>query len=499
MSECINKRLGERLYAYELGMLNDADRDEFEVHLLECDFCRAEAESFLPTVSLLTDDSQTRDRVSELVGENAPAAESSITPVRGKHRTLWQTVVAVAAVLAILILRPWGIHFDTADDVTASENRVAVMYFDNLSGDESADRLGEFVTALLITDLSESHYLRVLSDQRLRDIRRLLEIEGVSAMDVGLPKLIAERANARWLITGSVLQTEPEIVIDVRLVEAATGDVIASHRLTAPDETGLFPAIDSLTVLVKADFDLPAASFSEPDPAVADVTTSSPEAYRYYLRGLELYSMYYFDEAQASFLKALEFDSTFAMAYYCLSWLGDISLNEKAVYYAQKATRKERLFILSRKADLNDQDSLATAYLEQLVAEYPDEKVAWMELAYGRYVVGDYDTAIEYLHNSLRADPLYRDAWNWLCYSYDARGEYDSALYAINHLLEYAPNEANPYHSKADLLARHGQADEALALLKRAAEIKPDFLNGLLLLSIGRMYVHTLEYDSAHA
>ena len=45
MNECINHSLREILHGYEMNRLNEADRERFEAHLLECAFCLTEAES----------------------------------------------------------------------------------------------------------------------------------------------------------------------------------------------------------------------------------------------------------------------------------------------------------------------------------------------------------------------------------------------------------------------------------------------------------------------
>jgi len=39
MSACTDQKFERMLHPYELGMLPDADRAEFEIHLTECDSC----------------------------------------------------------------------------------------------------------------------------------------------------------------------------------------------------------------------------------------------------------------------------------------------------------------------------------------------------------------------------------------------------------------------------------------------------------------------------
>jgi serine/threonine protein kinase len=59
--------------------------------------------------------------------------------------------VVVLAVMAI-VFKPWRIELVPSDDVVAAENRLAIMYFDNLNDPTDSLRLGEIVANLLITD-----------------------------------------------------------------------------------------------------------------------------------------------------------------------------------------------------------------------------------------------------------------------------------------------------------------------------------------------------------
>jgi len=45
--------VGELITQYEMGQLSDEERDRFEEHLMDCDFCRRELEEMLPTISAM--------------------------------------------------------------------------------------------------------------------------------------------------------------------------------------------------------------------------------------------------------------------------------------------------------------------------------------------------------------------------------------------------------------------------------------------------------------
>ncbi|UCF79295.1 MAG: hypothetical protein JSW03_03330, partial [Candidatus Eiseniibacteriota bacterium] len=166
-------------------------------------------------------------------------------------------------------------------------------------------------------------------------------------------------------------------ILTAQLVEVSTGKVVASQRITGEPGEKIFSLVDKLTIEVKRDLSLPGVAERESDPTVADVTTQSPEAYRHYLEGLDYSSKLYNDEAEESFRKALEFDSTFSMAYYQLWALpfGDKSQDQellaKAVKYSKKATRKERAYLRVAQAVQAEDEKKAIEELKRIVAEYP--------------------------------------------------------------------------------------------------------------------------------
>ena len=80
MSECIDKKLGKLLYAYELGMLQESDRDTFEVHLLECPFCHEQVSQMADAADLLRRDQDVRGNVRDL--DRLRAEQVRLKPAR---------------------------------------------------------------------------------------------------------------------------------------------------------------------------------------------------------------------------------------------------------------------------------------------------------------------------------------------------------------------------------------------------------------------------------
>jgi len=414
--------------------------------------------------------------------------------------------VVVILVLLFLILKPFKFEIAPEKGAVAKENSLAVMYFDNLVDSEDKQKLGEIVTNLLITGLSESQYLKVVSSQRLYDILKLLGREGEKRIDKNMATQVATKAGVKWMLLGSILQVKPRIEITTQLVDVGNGEIKSSQRITGEKEQDVFSLVDKLTVEIKKGFSLPVSAHQEKEPSVAKVTTHSQEAYRYFLEGIDYGYKLYFAEAERSFNKALELDSTFAMAYYRLAATKDYEGDtraaresiSKAAKYTDKITQKEKLYIEGFEAYLKGDYPQAIKVLKKIVESYPDEKDAFWRLGliYYRNLL-KFEEAVHYLNKAIEIDPLYKMAYNNLAYTYDRMGEFEKSLWAINKYISLAPDEPNPYDTRGDLYARNGNLDHAIESYKKALEKKPDFYSSQW--KLGDMYIFRKDYAKAES
>ncbi|KPK74783.1 MAG: hypothetical protein AMJ89_05460, partial [candidate division Zixibacteria bacterium SM23_73] len=283
------------------------------------------------------------------------------------------------------------------------------------------------------------------------------------------------------------------------------GSAIASQRIAGEADDNVFTLVDKLTMEIKNDLSLPAAARVEQDRPVADVTTHSHEAYRYYLQGVDFSLKWYDEEAEKSYRKALEFDSTFAMAYYRLAYIewskGEqehTKLIAKAVEYSDNVSQKEKHYVKSREAYLSGNYTQYIEELQKIVERYHEEKEAFYYLGFA-YMWGlrKHEEAVRYYNKAIEIDPLYKEAYNQLAYTYNEMGNFEKSIWAINEYISLAPDEANPYDSRADLYAYNGKIDQAIESYKKALEIKPDYHWSLG--KLGNMYLFKREYAKAES
>ncbi len=404
----------------------------------------------------------------------------SMRPVKKSHLPLiLSTSGALAVILLLLVLKPWNLSIVTDQQAQASEQWLAIMYFDNLTDQTDQQRLGEIVTNLLITDLSEAKSVKVVSSQRLYDLLKQLGKEGERRIDRDMSSQVAKKAGARWMLTGTILQVEPEIIMTSQLIDVASGGVLVSQRVNGKSGEKIFAVAEALARQLRSDNAFPREIKPVGEASLANAPTSSAEAYRYYLEGVEHQNRFFGVEARAAFKHAVQFDSTFAIAWMRLAsesngpeWQLAADMAKR---YIDHASPRDRMLIQAYLARTTNDNRTARKVMEDAAARYPDDKGVQHELAVSLANVGEPRLAITAINKVLELDPQYKTAWNQLAYTYLKLHVIDSAHWAIDHYMKLAPEEPNPYDSKADIFAYSGNFDSAAVYYRKALEIRPDF------------------------
>ena len=88
MNECRDRRFERMLHAYELGLLDDIQRRELELHLMECEACLENVKQFNPTAQLINRDPDLRKAIEEIAEEQTARATGPDQFVSVKRRWL---------------------------------------------------------------------------------------------------------------------------------------------------------------------------------------------------------------------------------------------------------------------------------------------------------------------------------------------------------------------------------------------------------------------------
>jgi len=410
--------------------------------------------------------------------------------------------VALVAVAAII----WLVFLKKAGPLPPEEKRsIAVISFENQTGDKAYDYLSKVIPNLLITNLEQSGYFNVTTWERIRDLLKQVGKGDVEFINSDLGFELCQKDGVEVIVLGLVSKSGNTFVTDVKVLDVGTKRLLgtANSRGNSPDS--IFESqIDELSRQIAKGVGLSEHKIEAAKMQIRDVTTSSLEAYNFFLKGKEESEKLAFDKAIQFFEKAVAIDPSFAAAYYylCMSCMNinDIQKGseaiEKARNLSKKVTERERLWIeVNRAFWIEKNQEKYFRIVKEIAEKFPKDKdvYIWAGFYYGTRKM--LNQAIEEYNKALSLDPNYSVALNEISYRYLEKKDFDKA---IEHLKRYVfafPGEPNPLDSLAEGYFRMGKLDEAIANYRRALEIDSRFLASMF----GLSYIYSLKEDYPEA
>jgi len=433
-----------------------------------------------------------------------PITSKEITVTFGVKKLFIPATIVIAVVIAALIILKF---FPKKEAALAPkiENSIAVISFENQTGDEAYDYLQKAIPNLLITNLENTGLLHVVTWERMRDILEQVGKKDVETIDRDLGFEVSRREGIEAIVLGSFTKAGDVFHTDIKVLDTETKNILKSHISKGEGVDSILKIqIDELSREISQGIGIARQKIEAAQARVADVTTNSMEAYNYYLRGREEYEKLYYQSAHQFLEKAVELDPTFASAYlYLARAYGGLentkasnSAYEKAKTFSKKTTEKERLYIEAFYAlYIEDNYDKSSHLFKEIAKKYPKEKHVYLYLAW-YYGSENYDKCIEELNKSLELDPNFGPALDLLAMRLllDSK-EYERAVEILKRYASASPGDANPFDCMGFAYFLMGRPDEAIAKYKEALEVKPDFINSLF--SIQYVYALKQEYSEA--
>ncbi len=337
-----------------------------------------------------------------VVPESKPMTSREITLKFTPKKLLIPAAALLVLIIAGVFL--WRIipsKKPLASPSASGQPSLAVLYFENKSGDAKLDSWRDALAELLIEDLQQSKFIRVVTSEEMFTILKrlgLAEARKYSSEDI---EKIAAQCRATHVLRGSFIKAGESFIITAGLQKPGTGESSSPLRLEANNEKDIIVKVDELTRQVKEGLNLTAAQIAGDIGKEADkITTSSPEALKYYVEGRRYICKGEGEQGVPFFEKAVEIDPEFAMAYRSLA----MQRNDFAIYrkYLKKAlelsdrlSENERLLIEANWYHCEEDYAKAIEVLERLLKIYPHHELGAYWLAYAYDEVGDVDRAIE--------------------------------------------------------------------------------------------------------
>jgi len=367
-------------------------------------------------------------------------------------------------------------------DTLPDKPSVAVLPFDNLSGDPKKDYFSDGITEDIITELSRFSELLVIARNstfqykgKFPDIRQVNRELGV-----------------RSVLEGSIRRSGDHVRITAQLIDATTG----AHRWAERYDRELQDVFAVQDEVARTIATILAVRVNK---AESEHTLLRPpaawQAYDYYLQATDVFASFLsvgdvteLYKVRDLLKQSLTVDSKYARSYCLLSWVHIVlwitPLNSD---YLRDEVREEAHQLARKAAQLDPNLPLAHAQFARVLAHKgeSDSAMAAMSRAiqlnpnFNDYrfaavliQAGHAARAIKMLEANKRLDPFYPATLpGWLGFAYYMDGQYPDALLALRECVSRAPNFRFGHMWLAATYARLGE--EARTEAAQCLEIDP--------------------------
>jgi len=346
---------------------------------------------------------------------------------------------------------------------------IAVLPFDNLSGNPEQEYFSDGITDDLITDLSKISSLFVVARNSS------FMYKGQTAKT----QKIAEELGVRYILEGSVRRAGNKVRINAQLIDAITGGHLWAERYDR-DYKDILELQDE--VLERIVYALSIKLTQKEKEQLVRKYTESLEAYDYYLRGeksLYKYSVEENEKARPMFQKAIDLDPNFAQAYAAYAM---------ASYYiwAYAPVRKiendrEKAFEFASKALALD-------------SNLPMAHLVLAEIQISHHL---FDEAITSAEEAVDLEPNYADSHLMKAYILTNIGRHEEAIREINTGFRLNPNPPPYYYQRLGFVQFNlKQYSKAINSIKNAGDTIPESIRSWVL---APSYAYLGRLDEARA
>ncbi len=362
---------------------------------------------------------------------------------------------------------------------------IAVLPFQNISGDPEQEYFADGMVEEITTALSRFHWLFVIA----RNSSFIFKGRPIDIKEVG------RRLGVRYVLEGSVRKASGKVRIAGQLIDAVTGAHIWADRFER-DLTDVFALQDEVTVAV--------VSAIQPkllQTEIAMATRRRPEnltAYDLFLRTMQQFYLTT-REGLAETIRlahrALELDPRFGLV---AALAGMCHMRNVIWGYANDPqfdrTESVRLLRLALSVDDSDPDTLAMAALisafmvgdceseiemaDRAVALNPNSFNAWNYRGWVYQIAGLPEEGVRSFERAIRmspVDPLLHLSFLGMGVAFIELRRFDEAIVAGKKALRQNPSFAQTYRCLASAFAHLGRDAEAREAAARALEFDPAF------------------------
>jgi eukaryotic-like serine/threonine-protein kinase len=487
----------------------------------------------------------------------------AVTPVAPPKAAMPWKWIAVGTLAVVVVGGGWALRYTVfhsnpageTGEVKGPELSLAILPFQNSSGDASLDQWGSNLADMLTTAVGQSAHLRIVSPDRLNQVLSDLKVTPGTPYDQTMISNIAKYANADTVVWGKFFRNGDKIHIQGTVRDLKQGRNDVPINVDAGSQNDITAPVTQVAELIRQNLAISSDVQKELKASSFQPASKSPAALNAYMQGLQLRRQGKNLEAVKLFQTAVQDDPDFALAYSRLaetnSALGYDSQAEQASRKAMELDSQlplaERYLIEANNARVMKDNKKAIEVYEKLAVSMPGDndvqftlgnlyldssqfdkarvqyakvlkndpknlmallQTGWLEVQNGKPQAGldplnrALSLAIELDNDEQRAQIL-----QIIGIAYDGMNKYEEALRNVQESLEINKRlgnksaAANSYSEIGDIQSYLGKPELSLAAYNDALELrreigaKKDVASTLI--SIGSLMEDRGEYDKA--
>ena len=433
------------------------------------------------------------------------AATVSRSRVQNKRRA-WKVRLG-GAVIAAAALAVVGYRTISARESGASPRMrplIAVTNVVNVRHDTSIAWLEDGLKQMIAADLSNSNAIDVVPPSRVHDVLVRAGYRSGTAISTDQAADVARRVNATLAVSAELSHGGGGYVVGIDVFNAADGKLLRMSTVTGTDILGVADAAAARVLDV--------VNSAARSPHFADIETSSPEAYKHFVRGMQASAAGQFPNDERELDAALALDPGFVSA---ITARRDIAIRHGELgvaaqmdsafaRHANRASAWDRLIDEASRSFHGGEIARAEALARNIVARYPGDPRGYVLLSYVLMEHGHWLSADTVLQAELALDSLAVAAGPGPCapcFAYhgmaDTRqeaGDFAGAERAARAWVALQPDLPDAWVTLANTLAVSGRPDKAIVVGEHGASLTSDPFPAI---SVGRWLIMSRRYDAA--
>jgi non-specific serine/threonine protein kinase len=386
------------------------------------------------------------------------------------------------------------------------ERSIAVLPFENLSGDPQDEYFSDGLTEDIITKLSGVQPLRVISKASTQRYKGTAKNSSEIGSELGVATILR----------GSVRRAGEEVRITAQLVDTGSDRNLWANTYDR-NLTDIFAIQDEIAQNIAAAMRLTL------DSAGRRSSRRGPpgnfEAYDFYLRGRSLFygaRRSSVQQAQRMFRRAIEMDPGYALAYagladcysfYYMYWDGSEENIQEAEQASQKALELAPDFAEAHVShglavSLKGRFDEAEKDFQEAIKLNPDLFEAYYFYGRSSFAEGKLERAEELFLKAAEVRPEDYQVVALLAVVYRGLGQKEKMtasnqrlLMLTDNLLKRNPSDVRAIYFRSGALAGLGRRKDSLEWAKRALDMEPD--DPAVLYNVACTYVTLAEFDDA--